>query len=153
MKKTHTLMTTWGRFDPPFDSLDDFTSTTPASCYLCHNYFVEYRNRIHLRCDWVLFKVPLLPFLKDASLNYHFGTECIRKLHLQWNTIALKRNSFQNKQVKEKRDFSFWSEGHKRMKLSNFCLHEGAKVLSLNCFITGGSEEWKGEEGRNVSVI
>lgn len=120
---THTLnkgMTAWGRFDPHFDSSDDFMPTALATCYLTvPQLFCWIQDRIHLQCDWVLFKVTLVPFLKDASLHYHFRTSCFRKLCLQWNTIALMTRTFWNKQVKDRRDFSFWLEGHKRMKLSN----------------------------------
>lgn len=73
----------------------------------------------HLQCDWVLSKVPLLPFLKAAATNYHFGTSCFRKLRLQWNTIALMRSTLGISKRRREETFLFWSEGQERMKLSN----------------------------------
>lgn len=37
--------------------------------------------------------------------------------------------------------------------VKHFCPLERAKALSFSCFITEGSEEWKGEERKNVRVI
>lgn len=148
-------MTTWGRFDPHFDSLDDFMSTELATRYLTMpQLFCWIQDWTHLQCDWILSKVPLLPFLKVASSNYHVRTSCFRNVRLQWSTIGLMRSTFWNKQMKERRNFAFLiRESQEKEIVKHFCPRERAQVLSLSCFITGGSEEWKGEEGKNGSVI
>lgn len=144
-------MTTWGRFDPHFDSLDDFMSTALATCYLTvPQLFCWIQDQIHLQCDWVLFKVPLLPyFFKECIFELSFQGMLFSESCVFGDTIALMRGTLWNKQVKGRFDRRVTREWN----CQALCPCQRAKVLSLSCFITGGSEEWKGEKGKNVSVI
>lgn len=82
---------------------------------------------------------------KDASSIYHSRTSCFRKLHFQWSTIALMRSTFWNKHTKERKRLCFLiRESQENAIVKHVGPPKGAQVLSLSCFLTGGSEEWKG---------
>lgn len=90
--------------------------------------------------------MPLLPFFKGRHLwTIILGHLVFRKLHLQWNTIALIKSTFWNKQVKKS---SFWSECHKTLKLSNTSPLRESLSAELKLFHQRGKWRVERREGK-----